>query len=368
VDWTSQRCQFSGTVTSNNGAIGRFIASSAQTFTHIGQDLTIFQSTVSEKTTIVAASQSKAWVAYSTFRYMEMTGACEIVGNHFNMRGSEYSNIEEVCLQIKNSGGIQNIHNNIIYGASNITNVSGYNYENYYERYEITVTVHSYPAVLLSYGTGTTTFINNVIYNFYHGIYVDDSALALVIEGNYHERANLKDLPGFTWEQKSYYPNPKISNFLGNSRWNGIGKIIYRIAGGYSNPSFGSIYCKHQNALIRNNIFSPQFDNNSPVFGGIATENTTLTLPFLNTATPSSTNFFRFPADSAAIDAGPDMAIYTDLDGSRNDVGAYGGHSYDPTGRTTTKPVVLSGSVDPLYVKRGGSVTIEARAAVVAEP
>ena len=42
--------------------------------------------------------------------------------------------------------------------------------------------------------------------------------------------------------------------------------------------------------------------------------------------------------------------------------------AYDPTGRTTLKPVVLSGKVAPLYVKRGGAVTIKARAAVAAKP
>jgi hypothetical protein len=49
-------------------------------------------------------------------------------------------------------------------------------------------------------------------------------------------------------------------------------------------------------------------------------------------------------------------------------MGAYGGHSYDPTGLTTTNPVVLSGSVTPLYVKQGQAVTVSARAAVVAAP
>jgi hypothetical protein len=71
---------------------------------------------------------------------------------------------------------------------------------------------------------------------------------------------------------------------------------------------------------------------------------------------------------SEGKNAGPSDAIYNDLDGTRNDIGATGGHAYDPTGRTTTKPVVLSGEVSPLYVKRGQAVTIKARAAVIANP
>jgi hypothetical protein len=73
-------------------------------------------------------------------------------------------------------------------------------------------------------------------------------------------------------------------------------------------------------------------------------------------------------ANSAGKNAGPIDAIYNDLDGTRNDIGATGGHAFDPTGRTTTKPVVLSGEVSPLYVKRGQAVTIKARAAVIANP
>jgi hypothetical protein len=71
---------------------------------------------------------------------------------------------------------------------------------------------------------------------------------------------------------------------------------------------------------------------------------------------------------SASRETGPADALFNDIDGTRNDQGAYGGHSYDPTGRTTLKPVVLSGDINPLYVKRGGAVTIKARAAVSAAP
>ena len=73
-------------------------------------------------------------------------------------------------------------------------------------------------------------------------------------------------------------------------------------------------------------------------------------------------------ATSPSRNAGPTDAIFNDIDSSRNDQGAYGGHSYDPEGRTTLKPVVLSGEVSPLYVKRGGAVTVKARAAVSAAP
>ena len=103
-------------------------------------------------------------------------------------------------------------------------------------------------------------------------------------------------------------------------------------------------------------------DNNFPyaVNGGVQTNN-------INVDPGFGTNDV-LSATSASKDKGPSDALFNDIDGSRNDQGAYGGHSFDPTGRTTTKPVVLSGDVTPLYVKRGSAVTVKARAAVSAAP
>ncbi len=95
------------------------------------------------------------------------------------------------------------------------------------------------------------------------------------------------------------------------------------------------------------------------MIGGNQTNNINLN-PLLNTAN------MTLGASSPSRDAGPPDAIFNDIDGSRNDQGCFGGHSYDPEGWTTLKPVVLSGEVSPLYIKRGGAVTVRARAAVVA--
>jgi len=78
---------------------------------------------------------------------------------------------------------------------------------------------------------------------------------------------------------------------------------------------------------------------------------------------------FNLSPSSPCINTGPTVdATFLNFDGTTNTMGAYGGHSYDPTGLTTTNPVVLSGSVTPLYVKQGQAVTVSARAAVVAAP
>ena len=110
-------------------------------------------------------------------------------------------------------------------------------------------------------------------------------------------------------------------------------------------------------------------NNSQKRSGGVASNNINSDPLFANKWWSStSNNSFALSATSPSKDKGPSDAIYNDIDGSRNDQGAYGGHSYDPEGSTTLKPVVLSGSVSPLYVKRGGAVTVRARAAVAAAP
>ena len=64
-------------------------------------------------------------------------------------------------------------------------------------------------------------------------------------------------------------------------------------------------------------------------------------------------------SDSPCIDKGPPDAQYNDHDGSRNDIGMKGGHSYLPDGRTTDKPIVLGIKAAPIFVPAGGVITIE---------
>ena len=70
-------------------------------------------------------------------------------------------------------------------------------------------------------------------------------------------------------------------------------------------------------------------------------------------------------ADSPAINAGPPDPQYNDRDGSRNDIGMFGGHNFIPDGRTTNKPIVLGLDVAPIAVPVGGTVTIESTGATV---
>ena len=72
-------------------------------------------------------------------------------------------------------------------------------------------------------------------------------------------------------------------------------------------------------------------------------------------------------SDSPCINAGPPDPQYNDRDGSRNDIGMFGGHNFIPDGRTTNKPIVLGLDVAPIAVPVGFGyqVTIESTGATV---
>lgn len=156
---------------------------------------------------------------------------------------------------------------------------------------------------------GMTRIFNNTIRDIHAGIGVEGSPAGVEIRGNIH-----RDVPNAAW----------------------------------------SVNTGHAGTIISHNNF--QFAIN----GGVQSNNINVNAQF------GSDDVLG--ASSPSRNAGPPDAIFNNLDGSRNDQGAYGGHSYDPEGRTTLKPVVLSGEVSPLYIKRGGAVTVRARAAVAAAP
>jgi hypothetical protein len=158
---------------------------------------------------------------------------------------------------------------------------------------------------------GMTRIFNNTIRDVFQGIEVQGAPAGVEIRGNIHR----EHIPG--------------------------------------NPNY-SVNTSYAGTIISHNNFE------FAVNGGVQSSNINVN--------PSFGSNDVLGATSPSKNAGPTDAIFNDIDGSRNDQGAYGGHSYDPEGRTTLKPVVLSGEVAPLYIKRGGAVTVKARAAVAAAP
>jgi hypothetical protein len=74
---------------------------------------------------------------------------------------------------------------------------------------------------------------------------------------------------------------------------------------------------------------------------------------------------YQLQSVSPAVNAGPPDPQYNDRDGSRNDIGMFGGHNFIPDGRTTNKPIVLGLDIAPIAVPTGGTVTIESTGATV---
>jgi hypothetical protein len=75
---------------------------------------------------------------------------------------------------------------------------------------------------------------------------------------------------------------------------------------------------------------------------------------------------YTLKSDSILKDKGPADPQFNDHDGSRNDIGQYGGHAYDVNGTTSVNPVVLSGTQNIFRMRVGETtpIQIKARAAV----
>jgi hypothetical protein len=172
-------------------------------------------------------------------------------------------------------------------------------------------------AITVNSDAGIVNIFNNTIYNVYQGIGINGAPAGVVIRGN-------------------IFQSPNNPNWSANTSASGV--------------------------IIDHNDFT------TAVNGGTQTGNINADPKFTNT-TIWDTNSCALAVGSPCINVGPtNDATFLNFDGSQNTMGAYGGHSYDPTGRTTTNPVVLSGTVSPTYVKQGQAVTISARAAVIAAP
>jgi len=74
-----------------------------------------------------------------------------------------------------------------------------------------------------------------------------------------------------------------------------------------------------------------------------------------------TTNFVLGPT-SPARNAGDPDPRFNDIDGTRNDMGIYGGPFYDPDGRTGSKPVVLNAELDNTQFVRGELSTVKLKA------
>ena len=100
------------------------------------------------------------------------------------------------------------------------------------------------------------------------------------------------------------------------------------------------------------------YNNSTVTFsGGIVPQNTLVADPLV-----VDTTDFVLGAASPARNAGDPDPRYNDIDGTRNDMGIYGGPFYDPEGRTGSKPVVLKAELDNTQFVRGELSTVKLKA------
>jgi hypothetical protein len=305
-NWTFQRSSVAGNLGST-ASIAKLIGSSvAGTFNHNQGEITIFQSTLNggAGNNITLAATNNGWLCYSTIQGMNF------YGGNVQVVGNRIGNFG-----IGNTGDMTSFRSGC--NATIRNNILAYdgrdNRFGNWDRY-------SANAITIYNDAGICNILNNTIFNIYQGINIIGSPAGVVIRGN-------------------IFYSPNIVN---GASW--------------------SVNTSASGVIIDCNDFT------TAVNGGTQTGNINQIPNFANT-TWGATNFCALNVGSPCINAGPtNDATFLNFDGTRNTMGAYGGHSYDPTGRTTTNPVVLSGTVSPTYVKQGQAVTISARAAVIAAP
>ena len=116
---------------------------------------------------------------------------------------------------------------------------------------------------------------------------------------------------------------------------------------------------------IQDNFITAPFANNTANYnlsqtgesGGVLLQNRVNADP----AFVDTTNFVLGPA-SPARNAGDPDPRFNDIDGTRNDMGIYGGPFYDPEGRTGSKPVVMQMELDQTQFLRGDYSTLKLKA------
>jgi hypothetical protein len=278
-----------------------------------GGKFQILQSTITEKLTCKA---SVSHILYNDIRYAEIEGNSTITGNHFNGR-----ELIGIGIDLNGSQTHAEIRNNRI---------------------------HDYHA-------NSPVDLNDSLI----GIRVRNNAKANIINNLIHDcfdhnHNGIENRVGMGIYIESSPQTTIIGNILyGCYVQNGTG----------SNPGHRFIWAPASGTIIEYNLFwrNNHHHSDNLVGGGVVARNCINTTdPKLNYHTDGA-----LLTNSPAINAGPPDPRFNDLDGSRNDIGMYGGHNFIPDGKTTNKPIVLGLDAAPTFVPLGGTITIESTGATV---
>ena len=219
--------------------------------------------------------------------------------------------------------------------------------------------------------TGRATITNNRIYDYYGSLASNNSADYQMIGVRIHSGGVSKISNNIIYNCTNSY----IANRQSDIYFRGIGILAHNesqvsIKGNviwscgnkaHLTANYSALINAPANAVIEHNLLYKDADTRRKLTGGCQSF-------YEIDADPKFTDLangdFTLTSDSPCIDAGPPDAQYKDHNGSRNDIGMFGGHNYIPNGRNTNKPIVLSLDM-PIAVPAGGTVTIESTGATV---
>jgi hypothetical protein len=268
----------------------------------------------------ITSDANNTILAYTTLNYLKLTDSGTITGNEFDGNTQFFSQVSVgggIGIDINASSANIMINNNYIHDYRLNDNGDLYNQC-------IGIRIAGFPKV---------DILNNYIKNCY------DSA------GGGAE---------YTVGMGVYVLNSLDVRILGN-----IIQECY-IRYGATGIGHATIYAP-LGVLVQNNLFYKiNGYSTTAVGGGVLRTDSLFVDPKFDTS-----GDLTLASDSPCIDAGPPDPQYNDRDGSRNDIGMFGGHNFIPDGRTTNKPIVLGLDIAPIAVPTGGTVTIESTGATV---
>jgi hypothetical protein len=317
-------CEVSGDVNATNSIVELIQTSVAGNATFSGNGFNggpsktfLFRCTINQKLTCETA---KSKIEYSLIRYSQIAGHSEITGNEFKGRS-----LTGIGIDVEGTATNVFIRNNRIHDFSKQDS-------------------------------------GNVV-DAYIGIRVRDSARAEITNNLIYK---IQDIG---WQGNENRIGMGIF-VVSTSATKVAGNIFWDIAANQlPSGQIGNamIYASNNNVTVTNNVFwrkdtSSSSNTSNYVRGGAVNTDPIIGDPKF---TDLANGDFTLASDSPAKNAGPPASSYNDRDGSRNDVGRYGGHNFIPNGRTTDKPIVLSLDVAPIFVPVGGKVTIESTGATV---
>ena len=315
-------CEISGDVNATNSVVELIETSVAGNANFTGKSFNgglsktlLFRATINQKLTCETARSN---ISYCLIRYAKIAGHSEITGNEFNGR-----ELIGIGIDIVDQSSSVIVRNNKIHQ---------------YKRSSSGDDQEKFIGIRISQNA-KSEITNNLIYNI--GDWGSGGVENKVGIGIYvKSTSSTKILGNIFW---TIYAHQLPSSVIGNVM----------------------IYATNDNVTISNNAYwrPPNVNCTTDyVLGGAVNTDAIIGDPkFID----SGNQNFALNASSSCINSGPVAAIYNDRDGSRNDIGMFGGHNFIPDGRTTNKPIVLGLDIAPIAVPTGGTVTIESTGATV---